>query len=71
MVLEIRTTPRLLSKFRIMYDQDVWRANSGATKPLVTGHVEMVCVDKSNKLVPIPDVVIKAMADKYGANVPP
>ena len=63
-VLEIRTTPYLLSKFRMMFDQDVWR--EGSAKPIVTGHVEMVCVDKNNRVVPVPEVIAGPLSKLYG-----
>src|SRR5205085_621092 len=55
-MLEIRTTPRLESKYRISFDQQVWR--KGGNKALVLGSVEMVCVDRANKMVEIPATVI-------------
>jgi len=51
-LLEVRTTHVHLSDYRVAFDQSVHRAN--ATKPLVTGRVELVCVDKSGRPVRVP-----------------
>lgn len=53
--LEIRSTPRLESPFRVVFQQDVYRGD----KLLVAGIVQMVCVDTSTKLVPIPKSVVE------------
>lgn len=50
--LEVRTVVRLESDYRCVFDQTVWR--TGATQALVSGVVQMVAVDRTNKLVPIP-----------------
>jgi acyl-CoA thioester hydrolase len=52
--LEIRSTPRLESGFRIVFQQDVHRRG----ELLVQGVVHMVCVDAQKKLVPIPASVV-------------
>lgn len=52
--LEIRSTPRLESAFRVVFQQDVWRRG----ELLVQGVVHMVCVDSNKKLVPIPPSVV-------------
>jgi acyl-CoA thioester hydrolase len=67
-VLEIRTTPKIVSNFRIAFDQQVWRV--GGNKALVLGNVEMVCVDKQNKMVALPSLVMKEMKDRYGVAIP-
>ena len=53
--LEIRSTPRLESPFRVVFQQDVYRGD----KLLVAGVVQMVCVDSATKLVPIPKSVVE------------
>ena len=63
-ILEIRTIPSLPSKFRLSFDQQVWR--KGGTKALVLGKVEMVCVDKSNKMVEIPSLIVEELQAVYG-----
>ena len=53
--LEIRTTVRAESDYRMVFDQQVWRAGGAAA--LVTGTVEMVTVDRDGKLVALPPEV--------------
>ena len=55
--LEIRTTPRLESAFRVVFQQDVHRG----AELLVSGVVQMVCVNAETKLVPIPKSVLARM----------
>jgi acyl-CoA thioester hydrolase len=52
--LEIRSTPRMESGFRVIFQQDVYRRG----ELLVQGLVHMVCVDAAKKLVPIPRSVV-------------
>jgi acyl-CoA thioester hydrolase len=52
--IEIRSTARLESQFRVVFSQDVWRGE----KQLVAGVVHMVCVDANRKLVAIPPSVV-------------
>ena len=53
--LEIRSTYKLESPFRVIFQQQVWRV--GESKgPLVDGEVQMVCVDPQGKLVPLPPI---------------
>jgi acyl-CoA thioester hydrolase len=66
-VIEIRTTPYLESKYRIGFDQNVYR--KGGTKPLALGKVEMVCVDRNNKMVELPPVVMQELHEKYGMKI--
>lgn len=62
--LEIRSTPRFESAFRVVFQQDVWRRDA----LLVQGVVHMVCVDAQKKLVPIPkSVVARLRRDGYTA----
>ena len=56
--LEIRSTPKLESAFRVVFQQDVWRRG----ELLVQGVVQMVCVDQNKKLVPIPASVVAKIA---------
>lgn len=50
--LEVRTTVRAESDYRLVFDQQIFRG--AATAPLVLGKVEMVTVDRAGKLVAIP-----------------
>lgn len=52
--LEIRSTPKAESPFRVVFQQDVYRGE----KLLVLGVVQMVCVDASKTLVPIPPGIL-------------
>ncbi len=54
--LEIRSTPRLESPFRLVFQQDVYRGD----ELLVQAVVQMVCVDAHRKLVAIP----RSVADR-------
>lgn len=49
-VLEIRSTWRLESKYRVVFHQSAWRGET----LMVEGEVEMVTVDGQNRLVPLP-----------------
>lgn len=53
--LEVRTAPRMESEYRAVFQQSVWRP--GGRGPMVEGVVQLVCVDKKNKLVPLPEGV--------------
>lgn len=55
--LEIRTTPRKESEFRLAFNQDVYRGD----KLLVQGLVQMVCIDRDKKLVRVPDSVLNQL----------
>jgi acyl-CoA thioester hydrolase len=51
--LEVRTTPRLESEYRVAFQQDVYRDD----RLLVQGNVQMVCVDGRRQLVKLPPSV--------------
>jgi acyl-CoA thioester hydrolase len=53
-ILEIRTTPRLESEYRVVFQQDAYRRN----ELLVQGILQLVCVNNDKKLVPVPKSVI-------------
>ncbi len=66
-VLEVRTLVNMESEFRAVFNQSVWRP--GAKQPMVEGKVQLVCVDRQNRLVPLPPTVrerIRAGADETG-----
>ncbi len=50
--IEIRTRAHLASPYRAVFDQNVYKP--GSQTPMVEGRVEMVCIDPTKKLVPIP-----------------
>jgi YbgC/YbaW family acyl-CoA thioester hydrolase len=55
--LEIRSVPKRESEFRVAFNQDVYRGD----KLLVQGVVQMVCIDRDKRLVPIPASVLARM----------
>ncbi len=55
--IEIRTTAAKESDFRLTFQQNVHRPSEGDAL-LVEGRIEMVCVDRDGKLVPIPPSVV-------------
>ena len=54
-LLEIRTTASAPSPYRAIFQQSVWRSGKG---PMVEGTVQLCCVDRAGKLVPIPAHVL-------------
>jgi len=57
--LEVRTTVRLESPWRAVFDQQIWRPQGA--QAMVTGLVQLVCVNRENQLVPLPAGVRAAM----------
>ncbi len=51
--LEIRSYYVKESKFRLNWFQEAWRLNG--KKAAVSGVIQMVCINKDGRLVPIPD----------------
>jgi len=60
--LEIRTYVKPESDYRIVCDQSAWRV--GGTQPLVKATIQMVCVNSEQKLVQVPDWVLKRVAER-------
>ena len=60
--LEVRTTVSKESDYRIHCDQQVWRV--GGAQPLVKGLIQMVCLDKDQKLVAIPPWVLQRLEER-------
>jgi tol-pal system-associated acyl-CoA thioesterase len=58
--IEIRSTPRLESEYRVVFQQDVYRRDRATQKDelLVQGIVHMVCVGADKKLVRLPASVV-------------
>lgn len=54
-VLQIRTTVAMESEYRAVFRQQVWRPEGKA--PMVDGVVQLVCVNRENRLVPLPPTV--------------
>ena len=57
--LEIRTIANAQSEYRAVFNQSVWRP--GGDQALVEGTVQLVCVDKENRLVPLPKSVLSRL----------
>jgi len=55
--LEVRTVARVASAYRIIFDQSVWRPEG--KRALVEGEVHLACVDREQKLVPVPPQVLE------------
>ena len=51
-ILEVRTTVRLESEFRAIFDQQVFLP--GEAHPLVKGEIHLCCVDREGRLVRFP-----------------
>lgn len=62
--IQIRSTVKLDSEYRAIFQQDVWRP--GGTKPMVQGEVHLVAIDAEGKLVRLPEVVLSGVAERYG-----
>ena len=58
-ILDIRTSVELESPFRAVFTQNAWRA--GGERPMVEGTVHLVCVDRDQKLTPLPACVVDGM----------
>ena len=57
--LEIRTRVELESKYRVIFYQDVWRADR--TSPLVASRIDLVAVNEEQKLVQLLESVLSGM----------
>ncbi|MCB9760409.1 MAG: YbgC/FadM family acyl-CoA thioesterase [Alphaproteobacteria bacterium] len=51
--LEVRTRVTVPSEYRAVFDQSIWRDGQG---PKVEGRVELCCVNREGRLVPLPDL---------------
>lgn len=51
--LDIRSTFRQESDYRMIWHQEAWRP--GAVKPAVKAEIHLVCLDRERRLRPIPD----------------
>lgn len=54
--VEVVTRADLKSDYRVEFEQNVWK--SGGKQPLVEAKITLVCVNRENKLVRLPDEVI-------------
>ncbi len=53
--LDVRTTFKMDSQFRAILNQDIWK--EGVIKPSITGVIELICIDKSKRLLAFEDVM--------------
>ncbi|MCK5696530.1 MAG: YbgC/FadM family acyl-CoA thioesterase [Gammaproteobacteria bacterium] len=53
--LDVRTTFKMDSPYRAILTQDIWKEN--ATKPAITGIIELICIDKNNRLLAFEEVM--------------
>jgi tol-pal system-associated acyl-CoA thioesterase len=54
-VLQVRTRVQVESDYRAIFHQCVWRPDGA--KPMVEGTIQLVCVNRENKLVRLPTAV--------------
>lgn len=47
--LDVRTTFKMDSPYRAILQQDIWKEN--ATKEAIKGVIELICIDKNNRLL--------------------
>jgi len=57
--LEVRTTVQLESSYRLVFQQNIYRKQGD--RPLVEGTVELVCVDRNQKLVALPTSICEQL----------
>jgi acyl-CoA thioester hydrolase len=60
-IITIRTEAELMSDYRIAFRHEVRRGDEA--RILVRGTVEMVCVNRDRKPVPLPEVVTRAFRE--------
>jgi len=53
--LDVRTTFKMDSPYRAILNQDIWKEN--ATKAAITGVIELICIDKNNRLLAFEEVM--------------
>ncbi len=53
--LDVQTTFRMDSQYRAVINQDIWKKD--AKKPSIIGVVELICIDKDNRLLAFEDVI--------------
>lgn len=73
--LEVRTIPVIESDWRLSFKQSVWRiadnSNSHDDKLLVSGKVEMVCINKLMEMTKLPDVIIAEFQKRFSRTPSP
>lgn len=64
--IEVRTTVDIVSDFRALFVQDIWRR--GGASPLVQTKIHLVTVDKDNKLVKLPADVVAMARERFAGS---
>lgn len=59
-ICDIRTSWQLDGKYKTLWRQEVWRPD--ATRAAVIGDIEMVCMDRTKALRPVPAFILEAMS---------
>ena len=62
--LEIRTTVRAESDYRVVFNHQAWRPSGRAA--LVEGLVQLVCVNRERQLVPLPADILARLREAAG-----
>jgi tol-pal system-associated acyl-CoA thioesterase len=60
-VLEIRSAAREASPYRAVFEQSAWR--DGTAGPLVEATIQLACVGRDQRLVPLPEPVRRRLAE--------
>lgn len=56
---DIRTRYKLDGKYKTVWRQEVWRPHG--SRPAVIGEIEMICLDRSKMLHPVPDEILREL----------
>jgi tol-pal system-associated acyl-CoA thioesterase len=60
-ILEVRTSVRMQSEYRLVFQQDVHLVGDDGQSdddPMVKGELDLVCIDRDTQLVPVPQSVL-------------
>ncbi len=60
-LLEVRTRVVVDGRYRAIFHQSLWRP--GRETPMVDSAIQLVCVDQTQNLVPIPEHLISRLAE--------
>ena len=55
-LVQVRTSVKKESSYRLVFTQQIWRPDGKF--PMVDGEVELACVDREYKLIPLPQTVL-------------
>jgi len=64
-IIEVRSSVRAESAYRLIFQQDIWRGE----RRLVEGEVHLACVDRNNKLVALPRLILDVLQSHPFASV--